>query len=179
VITPLRGLANGLCLTCVLLLCSLQAGIMHNERHPASAPQRKPPDGHQPPRVMTNKREFEVALQWLLGCACIFSPGHSHAFGHANAHCFGLASLDRRENNGIRGSQIFWEEVDQDAVGSYSSRVNRRYILVLADLPPSKTGPEAQHRHRLLIHSHPEYLRNGYSKRRNQCHGSRQGKVVS
>jgi hypothetical protein len=52
------------------------------------------------------KREREVALMKLLGCACIFS------FGHADAHWFGLKSLHRRENNGITGSQIYQEEVD-------------------------------------------------------------------
>jgi len=76
-----------------------------------------------------------VVLQWLLGCACTFSLGHSHA------HWFvGLTSLHRRENNGITGSQIYQEEVDRDAVDDYSSRLNWRCFFLLVDLPASEEG---------------------------------------
>ena len=110
---------------------------------------------------MTDQWEFEVALRRLLGCACIFSLGPSHVFGHANTHWFGLTSLHRRGNDGIMGSQIYQEEVNQHAVGNYSSRVKWWCILALADLPTFKTGAETQHRHSLLTRSLSEKLRDG------------------
>jgi hypothetical protein len=61
---------------------------------------------------MAKKREFGVALRWLLGCACIFSLGHSHAVGHAYAHWFVPTNLCPGENNGITGSQFYQVKVD-------------------------------------------------------------------
>ena len=57
-----------------------------------------------------------MALGWLLGCACIFSLGHSHA------HWFGLKSLHRRENNGITGSHTSQGKGQRDALDPDSSR---------------------------------------------------------
>jgi hypothetical protein len=78
-----------------------------------------------------------VALQWLLGCACIFSIGHSLA------HWFGPRSLRRTENNGITGSHTFQEEVNRDAVDDHSSRLNWCRFFLLADLPASEEGSAA------------------------------------
>jgi hypothetical protein len=65
---------------------------------------------------MNKEREFEVVLQGLLGCACIFSLGHSLT------HWFGPRSLRRTENNGITGTQNHQEEVYGDALDSRSTR---------------------------------------------------------
>jgi hypothetical protein len=86
---------------------------------------------------MNKKREFEVVLQGLLGCACIFSLGHSLA------HWFDPRSLRRTENNGITGSSIYEKEVDGDVVDDYSSRLNWWCFFLLADLPASEEGADA------------------------------------
>ncbi len=44
-----------------------------------------------------------MALEILLGCACIFSLGHSHA------HWFGLKSLHRREKTASREAKFIGE----------------------------------------------------------------------
>ena len=67
--------------------------------------------GREPSKGSRLKREREVALKILLGCACIFSLGHSHARGHSDTFRLGLKSLHRTENNGITGRQIYQEEV--------------------------------------------------------------------
>ena len=39
----------------------------------------EPRDGLEPPKVTLKKRELEMALKKLLGCACTFSPDQPQA----------------------------------------------------------------------------------------------------